>query len=124
MAFRNATATAPLASTLYTLYTCPTDYEAVVHAVYISNISPAAAGILVDVVMTPNTTVGAGYVVTGEPVVRILHGTPVPFGASLVFDKPVNLRPGDVLSFSVNAAASGEAFASILLSPVDLVAPN
>jgi hypothetical protein len=109
MAFRNASLKAT--TSLSVLYTCPSTAEAVVHALYIANVSPSNATVAVDVTVTIHNPA------TLE--VHILNETAILHGTTLVFDKPINLRPTDFISVSAGAADSIEVNASILLSPVD-----
>ena len=114
MAFRNAALPSTsfvLPNSLVTLYTCPNTAEAVVHGLYIANVSASQASVAVDVVVTINNPTLTS--------VHVLKATTILYGTSLVFDKPVNLRPSDTIQVSVSTASSIEVNASILLNPVD-----
>lgn len=112
MAFRNAAQ--PIGTTLTTLYTCPANYETVVHSLYISNTDSINA-ISVDIQATlTKAALGSKY---------LAQNISIPAGTTLVFDKPINLRPTDILKIKASAATC-DAFASLLLTAEDTVAPN
>jgi hypothetical protein len=116
MAFRNAALNVTTANTLQTLYTCPASYEAVVHALYVANNNPLI-----------NTDVYADVRITTllptSKTVYIIRKTRIIYGTTLVFDKPINLRPGDIIEVSCDTANSAEVFASVLLTNADVTAP-
>lgn len=112
MAFRNAGAA--IGTSLTTLYTVPANYEAVIHSLYISN---------TDTVNTITVEIQATLTKAGLGSQYLAQNVTIPAGTSLVFDKPINLRPTDILQVKASAATC-EAFASILLTAEDTVAPN
>lgn len=112
MAFRNA-GLAAVGTSLTTLYTGPTSYEAVVHSLYISN-SDTVNTVNVDV----RVNIGGGVT-----AIDLIVGAPILPGTSLVFDKPINLKASDTLQVKASATSVVDAFASILLTPADGVAP-
>jgi len=110
MAFRN---NGKLISTtaFEDFYTCPAGKEAVVHALYIAN-THATDDILVDVrVNIASDTIGTFFIIQAAKIIK---------GTSLVFDKPINLREGDIIQIKPNIATSCEAFASILLEDASI----
>jgi hypothetical protein len=118
MAFRNASLPAlPTANTLVTLYTCPAAYEAVVHALYVSNVSGGAA-------ITVDVKVSIKNLGSTTTTVSLLKAAQIIYGTSLIFDKPVNLRAGDYIQVQSNTANAAEVNASILLSAVDATVPG
>lgn len=116
MAFRNASAINDTANTNTLLLTCPTSYEAVVHALYIANNSPALGPIVIKVKVTRLHDSGT--------TVHILNGTQILYGTSLVFDKPINLRAGDEIIFQADVAFGAEVFASALLTAEETTPPG
>jgi len=101
-AFKNA-GVAVLA-TRTTLYTCPSATEAVVHALYISNVDGTnSADITVEATIDGGTTYRT-----------IIQAAPVPAGGTIVFDKPINLEASDILAVTASVASDLESFASVL----------
>ena len=117
MAFRNSSlpSTSFVAANIpYSLYTCPATHEAVVHALYISNVSSSKASITVDVM------VAIKKIVNSTPItVHLLKEAQIIYGTTLIFDKPINLRAGDFISVQCNTASAVEVNASILLTALD-----
>lgn len=101
-AFKNA-GVAVLASRT-TLYTCPAATEAVVHAIFISNVDGTNSA---DVKIEATIDGGTTYRV-------IIQDAPVVAGSTLVLDKPINLEANDILAVTASAASDLEAFASVL----------
>lgn len=93
MAFRNAAIA--VGTTLTPLYTCPADYECVIHSLYIAN-TDAVNTITVDIQVTLNKG-GFGSRYVGKNLT-------IPAGTSLIFDKPITLRETDVISIKSSAA--------------------
>ncbi len=87
-----------------TLYTCPTSTTAVIHALYISNISLSS---IVDIEITIDGGVSGNYFHIGKSL-------DVPSKSTLVFDKPINLEAGDILAITSSAANSNEAVCAVL----------
>ena len=87
-----------------TLYTCPAATQTVIHALYISNIDGVN-----DADVTVEVTVDGGT--TYRHIVRLV---PVPAGATLQLDKPINLEAGDIIGLTASVAGDLEVFASIL----------
>jgi hypothetical protein len=87
-----------------TLYTCPSNTQTVIHALYISNI---------DGVNDANVTVEI-TVDGGSTYRHVAKTVPVPADATLLLDKPMNLEAGDIIGLTASAAGDLEVFASIL----------
>jgi len=85
-----------------TLYTTPAATQSVIHALYISNIDGVN-----DADVTVEATVGGVYF-------HIAKSVPVPAGATLLLDKPINLEAGDILTLTASVAGDLEVFASVL----------
>jgi len=102
MAFRNAGVA--VGTTMTTLYTCPADYECVIHSLYIANTDPVNT-ISVDISVTMNKA-GLGSRYVGKNLT-------IPAGTSLIFDKAIALRETDVIALQ-SSAATCDAFISFL----------
>ena len=87
-----------------TLYTCPSSTQAVIHALYISNVDGTNS---VDVDIEVTVDGGSTYRYIGKTI-------PVPADSTLVLDKPINLEAGDILGITASAASDVEAVCSIL----------
>jgi len=85
-----------------TLYTCPAATQAVIHALYISNVDGVN-----DADVTVEITVNSTYFHVAKTV-------PVPADATLLLDKPMNLEAGDIIALTASTAGDLEVFASIL----------
>ena len=83
-------------NTRTTVYTCPGSTQAVVNAVYLSNIDGVNS---VDASIECTTDGGSTYFYIGKTL-------PVPADSTLVLDKPVNLEANDILA--VTASATGD----------------
>lgn len=94
MAFKNV----PLAAdgTLQTVYTVPSGYEAVVHAIFIT---PKVASTYIDL------KAGGGY---------IGYRIPLVLGGTLYYPKPANLEATDTIQFLADNSGDAEIFISIL----------
>ena len=101
-AFKNAGAAIGTSST--TVYTCPASTEAVLHAVYLSN---------VDGVSQVDATVEV-YDYSASTFFHVGKTLPVPADSTLVLDKPINLEPQDYLCVNASSASDLECFLSIL----------
>ena len=101
-AFKNAGAAIGASRT--DVYTCPAATEAVIHALYLSNVDGATS---VDATIEVYDSSGATYYHVGKTL-------PVPADSTLVFDKPLNLEVGDKLTVTASTASDLECFASIL----------
>lgn len=101
-AFKNAGAAVGTSRT--TVYTCPAATEAVLHAVYLSNIDGSSQ---VDATIEVYDNSTATFFHVGKTL-------PVPADSTLVFDKPINLEPADYLCVSASTASDLECFLSIL----------
>ena len=86
------------------VYTCPAATEAVVHAVYLSNVDGASS---VDATIEVYDNSAATYYHVGK-------GLPVPADSTLVLDKPINLNASDKLTVTASAASDLECFISVL----------
>jgi len=101
-AFKNAGVQVGTSRT--TLYTCPSGTEAVIHALYVSNVDGANnADVDIEITIDGGTT----YRYIGKTI-------PVPADSTLVLDKPINLEANDVLALTASAASDIEAVASVL----------
>jgi len=87
-----------------TLYTTPAATQSVIHALYISNIDGVN-----DADVTVEATVDGG-----TTYFHIAKAVPVPAGATLLLDKPINLEAGDILTLTASVAGDLEVFASVL----------
>lgn len=101
--FKNASVD-PIGTTATTLYTCPGGTTAIVHSLYIGN---------KDASNSVNVTVE--FYDDNAAATRIIgNELPIPVGGVLVFDKPINLEPGDQIQLTASDASRGTAFASVL----------
>jgi len=87
-----------------TVYTCPSATQAVIHALYISNVDGTNS---VDVDIEVTVDGGSTYRYIGKTI-------PVPADSTLVLDKPINLEASDILAITASAASDVEAVCSIL----------
>jgi hypothetical protein len=112
MAFRNAAIA--VGTTLTPLYTCPANYECVIHSLYFAN-TDTVNTISVDIEVTL-TKAGLGSHYVGKNLT-------IPAGTSLIFDKPITLRETDIIKIK-SSATTCDAVASFLLTREDANAPN
>jgi len=101
-AFKNAGAAIGTSRT--DVYTCPAATEAVIHAVYLSN---------VDGTSSVNATIEV-YDNSGTTYYHVGKTLPVPADSTLVLDKPINLQASDKLTITASAASDLECFISVL----------
>jgi hypothetical protein len=101
-AFKNAGVA--LGTSRTTLYTCPSSTEAVIHALYVSNIDGTNDA---DVTIEITIDGGSTYRHIGKTV-------PVPADSTLILDKPINLEAGDILALTASATGDLEAVVAIL----------
>ncbi len=101
-AFKNAGAAIGTSRT--DVYTCPASTEAVVHAVYLSNVDGSAS---VDATIEVYDNSVTTYYHVGKTI-------PVPADSTLVLDKPINLQASDKLTVTASAASDLECFISVL----------
>jgi hypothetical protein len=101
-AFKNAGAAIGTSRT--DIYTCPSATEAVIHAVYLSNIDGVSS---VDATVEIYDSSGTTYYHVGKTL-------PVPADSTLVLDKPINLEASDKLTVTASAAGDLECFISVL----------
>jgi len=87
-----------------TIYTTPADTEAVVHAIYLTNIAEGHQALAT--VIVNDVSESRGY--------KILYRAPVRPGSTLIFDKPVNLEAGDSLKVLASDDDLMTAFISVL----------
>jgi len=86
------------------IYTTPASKEAVVHALFISNINGTnSVNVTIEVTDTSAAT-----------TMKIGYNLPVPAQSTLVLDKPINLETGDILKITAASVNDIEAVASIL----------
>jgi hypothetical protein len=114
MAFRNAGLVNVPAITPTELYKAPTGYEAVIHSLFLSNVSTTQSDIQVTVSVLSSAL---------SQTYRLIDNGIITAGITLIFDKPINLTSGDQILVTANIANSLEVFASILLATADSVAP-
>jgi hypothetical protein len=101
-AFKNAGI--QVGATATTLYTCPSATEAVIHALYISNVDGVN-----------DATVDIEVSIDGGTTFRYIGKTlPIPADSTLILDKPINLEASDVIRLTASATGDVEAVASIL----------
>lgn len=100
--FKNAGAA--ISTTRTVVYTCPSGSQAVIHALFISNISDSTDG-LVDIEITVDG--GTTYFRAGKNI-------PIPSNSTLTLDKPINLESGDKLALKANQSDLLEVVVSIL----------
>lgn len=87
-----------------TIYTCPASKEAVIHALFISNVDGStSATVTIEVYDSSATT-----------TYKIGLNLPVPAQSTLVLDKPINLETGDYVTLTAVVNGDLEAVASIL----------
>lgn len=101
-AFKNAGAA--IAASRTDVYTCPASTEAVIHAVYLSNVDGVSS---VDATVEVYDSSAATYYHVGKTL-------PVPADSTLVLDKPINLNASDKLTVTASAASDLECFISVL----------
>jgi hypothetical protein len=101
-AFKNAGAAIGTSRT--DVYTCPASTEAVIHAVYLSNVDGANS---VDATIEVYDGSATTYFHVGKTL-------PVPADSTLVLDKPINLQATDKLTVTASAASDLECFISVL----------
>ena len=101
-AFKNAGAAIGTSRT--DVYTCPAATEAVVHAVYLSNVDGVNS---VDATVEVYDSSATAYYHIGKTL-------PVPADSTLVLDKPVNLQASDKLTVTASGASDLECFISVL----------
>jgi hypothetical protein len=101
-AFKNAGAAIGTSRT--DVYTCPAATEAVIHAVYLSNVDGASS-------VTATIEVYDNSATTYYHVGKTL---PVPADSTLVLDKPINLQASDKLTVTASVASDLECFISVL----------
>lgn len=86
------------------VYTCPASTQAVIHAVYLSNIDGSNS---VDATVEIYDSSGTTYFHVGKTL-------PVPADSTLVLDKPINLEAADKLTVTASAASDLECVISVL----------
>ena len=100
--FKNAGAA--IGSTRTVLYTCPNASEAVIHALFISNVDTSVQG-----------TVNIEITVDGGTTYRhIGKNIPIPPESTLTLEKPINLEANDKIALTANQSNVLEVVASIL----------
>lgn len=86
------------------LYTTPASTTSVVHNLTIANIDGTnSANITIEFYDSSVTT-----------YFKLAHLVPVPAGATLIFDKPINLETGDKISLTASVGGDLSGFASIM----------
>lgn len=101
-AFKNAGV--EIGTTNTVLYTCPTGKTAVIHALYISNVTDTTHGVL-DIKITIDG--GTTYMYVGKNI-------PVPPESTLTLEKPINLESDDKIAFVCTSSNTLQAVASIM----------
>jgi hypothetical protein len=87
-----------------TIYTAPGGTTTVVHAIYLSNVHGTNDG-KVDIYVRDDSAGSDFY---------IAKNLTIPYGSTVVLDKPVNLETADIMKASADAASTIQAFLSIL----------
>jgi hypothetical protein len=87
-----------------TVYTCPAATQAVVTAVYLSNVDGTNS---VDASLECTTDGGSTYFYIAKTV-------PVPGDSTLVVDKAVNLEAGDILAATASATGDLQCVVGVL----------
>ena len=100
--FKNVASAVTTVST--SIYTCPAATQAVIHAIYITN---------VDGTNQADTTIEL-YDSSQTTAFKIGMNLPLPVKSTLVFEKPINLEANDELRLSANVNGDVEVVASIL----------
>ena len=93
-----------LTATAQTMYTAPAATEAVIHALFLTNITEGYEGFVTIIVH--DVSASADY--------KILYRAPVPPGSTLTCDKPINLEAGDSLKALASSVDLMTAFLSVL----------
>ena len=101
-AFKNAGAA--IGTTRTDVYPCPAATEAVIHAVYLSNVDGVSS---VDATIEVYDNSGTTYYHVGKTI-------PVPADSTLVLDKPINLEASDKLTITASVVSDLECFISVL----------
>lgn len=96
-----------------TLYTCPASTTAMVHSLFVTNISGSAGSVTISHSTASGNNKATG--VSGATNYRIGFSVPVNQNETLFYDKPIVLNAGDSLVLTANANSTFEAFLSILL---------
>jgi ACT domain-containing protein len=92
-------------TTINAMYTCPGGTNAVVHAMYLSNIDGENSA-------TINLSISGSA--NFDHRTYILKTVEVPADTTVIIEKPINLGAGDKLETQASADGDIEAFASIL----------
>ena len=89
------------------IYTVPASTTATIHAAWFANLH-ASNQQTVTVTWTDSSA--------GSPAVvhTVLNNVPIPVNDTLIFDKPLNLETGDILSASCSSANDVEATIAIM----------
>ena len=94
------------------IYTYPGSTEAVIHAIYISNLDGATRA-HVDGAASADVTIKA-TTDGGTTYYHVAKTVPVPADSTLVLDKPVNLEAADKIHITASANSDLECFLSVL----------
>ena len=86
------------------IYTCPSATTAVIHSVFISNVS-ASSSDTIEIKMTSSAR---------SSTYHIGKNIPIAVGSSLILDKPIVLQASDTLTFTSGANSTLEATLGIL----------
>jgi hypothetical protein len=122
MAFRNSAINTFVANTYTALYTAPASYEAVVHSIFLANTDPVNS-ITVDIqIVSHNNGTPFNSSSTATVTAVIATNIMIPAGTTFEIDKSINLRATDILNIR-SSATTVTAYASILLTAADSVAP-
>jgi len=100
--FKNAAKAVTTSPT--SIYTCPVATQAVIHAIYITNVDGTnQADATIELYDSSQTT-----------AFKVGMNLPLPIKSTLVFEKPINLEANDELRLSANVNGDVEVVASIL----------
>lgn len=97
--FKNAAIV--VGSTRTTLYTSPISSQAVINALYLTNVTGIWASVSIQVAI-------------GDNSFYLAKDIPVPTGACLILDKPINMTSGDQISVTASVGSTVHAYASVL----------
>jgi len=94
-----------IGATSTTIYTVPAATTAVVHAAWFANLH-ASNQLTITVTWTDLSD--------ASTVHTILNNVPIPVNDTLIFDKPINLETGDILSALCSSANDVEATVALM----------
>lgn len=119
MAFRNSAISLTNANALTELYVCPIGQEVVIHSLFITN-TDLQNSIEVDIKIHIQNNGAPGAIPASFYITK---NAQIPSKNTLMLDKPVNLRGGDIISVQ-STAATCEVIANYLSVLEDNTMPN